>query len=121
MSLTAVPADSPPCSHMDSPPAFSQSSHSGDGGPALGNLRAALIDVLAHPDHPHRLLGERPRLDDIGWRRARRSAFCSPARRQPSLSGGATEMLARAIVYAYVVLLAASLLLEQPIPLAISP
>jgi hypothetical protein len=30
-------------------------------------------------------------------------------------------MLARTILYAYVVLLALSLLLEQPIPLAIAP
>lgn len=44
---------------------------------------------------------------------------CSPA--QPSLDGGATEMLGRVIVYAYVVSLAVSMLLEKPIPLAIGP
>ena len=44
---------------------------------------------------------------------------CSPA--QPSLDGGATEMLGRIIVYAYVVMLAISVLLEKPIPLAIGP
>ena len=49
------------------------------------------------------------------------SASCLPTRKRPSLDRGATEMLGRAIVYAYVVLLAASLLLEQPIPLAIGP
>jgi hypothetical protein len=48
-------------------------------------------------------------------------ASCSPTRMRSSLGGGATEMLGRVIVYAYVVLFAASLLLEQPIPLAIGP
>ena len=48
-------------------------------------------------------------------------ASCSPIRKRRSLGGGATEMLGRVIVYAYVVLLAASLLLEQPIPMAIGP
>ena len=44
---------------------------------------------------------------------------CSPA--QPSLDGGATKMLGRIIVYAYVVMLAISVLLEKPITLAIGP
>ena len=48
-------------------------------------------------------------------------ASCSPIRKRRSLGAGATEMLGRVIVYSYVVLLAASLLLEQPIPLAIGP
>ena len=49
------------------------------------------------------------------------SASCLPTWTRRSLDGGATEMLGRVIVYAYVVLLMASLLLEQPIPLAIGP
>ena len=49
------------------------------------------------------------------------SASYLPTRKRRSLDGGATEMLGRVMVYAYVVLLAASLLLEQPIPLAIGP
>ena len=66
--------------------------------------------------HP---LGERLGLDDSGKRHVRGCGSCSPA--QPSLDGGATEMLGRIIVYAYVVMLAISVLLEKPIPLAIGP
>ena len=59
-----------------------------------------------------------PRLDGVAHGG---SASCLPTWTRPSLRGGATEMLGRVIVYAYVVLFAASLLLEQPIPLAIEP
>ena len=52
--------------------AFSQFSHYSDAALVLASLRAPLIELLAHPHRPHRLVGERARPDDIGWRRARR-------------------------------------------------
>ena len=97
---------------------FSQSSHHGDGSRALDTFGPPPAFVLARPD---RHAGERPRLDDIGWRRARRLRLLLADAEAAELDGGATEMLGRVIVYAYVVLLMASLLLEQPIPLAIGP
>jgi hypothetical protein len=102
--------------------AFSHSSHHGDGSRAWDSLGPAPAFVLAHPDRRDRHDGERPRLVDTSVGVAPvGSASCSPTRKRRSLGGGATEMLGRVIVYAYVVLFAASLLLEQPIPMAIGP
>ena len=52
--------------------AFSQFSHYGDGSRAWDSLGPPPAFVLAHPDRPDGHAGERPRLADIGWRRARR-------------------------------------------------
>jgi hypothetical protein len=100
---------------------FSQSSHHGDGSRAWDAFGPAPAFVLAHPDRPDGMTAS-----DRGWSTSvgaapGGSASCLPTRKRRSLGGGATEMLGRVFIYAYVVLLAASLLLEQPIPLAIGP
>ena len=73
MSLTDVPAYSPPCSHRDDrygrvkPIQPLRRRQSG-----AGQSPRALIDVLARPDRPDGHDDVRPRLVDISWRRARR-------------------------------------------------
>jgi hypothetical protein len=52
--------------------AFSQLNQHGDGSRALDAFGPPPTYVLAHRERPSRQAGERPRLDDIGWRRALR-------------------------------------------------
>ena len=101
--------------------AFSQSSHHGDGS------RAWDFSARRRPSYWRtRIAQASMAASDRGWSTSvgvvpAGSASCSPTRKRRSLNDGATEMLGRVIVYAYVVLFAASLLLEQPIPMAIGP
>ena len=102
--------------------ALSQSSRPGDGSRAWGlSWPGAGVAYWRTPDRPRRHGGQRPWVVDIGRVVPAGSASCSPTRKRRNLNDGATEMLGRVIVYAWSCCCAASLLLEQPIPMAIGP
>ena len=71
-ALTTAPASTYSSSGTTAMTAFSQSSLHGDGNRALKAFGPPPAYPAARPDRSHPPVGERPRLGDIGWRRALR-------------------------------------------------